>query len=214
MSKATPVVGATTPVSTTTRDSAVGTLLAQAAKAQGTMLAKTREAAHLASAQLDNTKPLRERIASVVSAYAADFKTAGHNIKSIFVDAITLLACADTDVAVRVPAKVGMQDTFVKASEAVELSKHNLKDAAKQVRDAHGMGRKAGAGAKPKATATTRAPSAPDMMHVDAFSNWLDMLPEFVNDSIYHGKIVAALIGEGYSLNKAAKGKVVKGAAS
>tara|TARA_R110000803_G_C11910345_1_gene313160 strand:- start:200 stop:844 length:645 start_codon:yes stop_codon:yes gene_type:complete len=214
MTKATPVVGATTPVSTTTRDSAVGTLLAQAAKAQGTMLAKTREAAHLASAQLDNAKPLKERIASVVSAYAADFKTAGHNIKSIFVDAITLLACADTDVAVRVPAKVGMQDTFVKASEAVELSKHNLKDAAKQVRDAHGMGRKAGAGAKPKTATATRAPSAPDMLHVDAFSNWLDMLPEFVNDSIYHGKIVAALIGEGYSLNKAAKGKVVKGAAS
>ena len=127
-------------------------------------------------------------------------------------DALTLLACADTDVAVKVVAKGGTAETYVKASEAVDMSKHNLKDAAKQVREAHGMARKAGGGAKPTATPKTQA--APDMLHVDAFSNWLDMLPEYLNDSVYHGKLVAALIGQGYSLNKAAKGKVVKGVAS
>ena len=197
------------------RNSAVGTLLAQAAKAQGTMLAKTREAAQVAAKDLDNAKPVKERLAEVVSAYAADFKNAGHNIKSIFVDALTLLACADTDVAVKVAAKDGAGETYVKAGEAVEMSKHNLKDAAKQVREAHGMARKSGGGAKPKtATKTATAPSAPDMLHVDAFSNWLDMMPEYLNDSVYHGKIVATLIAQGFTLGKAARGKVVTGAAS
>ena len=217
VAKATPAVAVATPaVAVATpavdlRNAAVGTLLAEAATAQGTMLAKTREAARLAAAALDPAQPVKERIAAVVSAYAADFKNAGHNIKSIFVDALTLLACADTDVAVKVVAKGGTAETYVKAGEAVDMSKHNLKDAAKQVRDAHGMARKSGGGAKPK---TPTAPSAPDMLHVDAFSNWLDMLPEYLNDSVYHGKLVAALIGQGYSLNKAAKGKVVKGVAS
>jgi hypothetical protein len=214
--KATPATVATVATATPTNDirnAAVGTLLAEAATAQGTMLAKTREAARLAAAALDPALPIKDRLAAVVSAYAADFKNAGHNIKSIFVDALTLLACADTDVAVKVVAKGGAAETYVKASEAVDMSKHNLKDAAKQVRDAHDMGRKAGGGAKAKAKTPT-APSAPDMLHVDAFSNWLDMLPEYLNDSVYHGKLVAALIGQGYSLNKAAKGKTVKGAAS
>ena len=217
VAKATPATAAkATPVTVVIdiRDAAVGTLLAEAATAQGTMLAKTREAARLASFALDAALPVKERIAAVVSAYAADFKNAGHNIKSIFVDALTLLACADTDVAVKVAAKGGTAETYVKAGEAVDMSKHNLKDAAKQVRDAHGMARKTGGGAKPKTTTAPTAPSAPDMLHVDAFSNWLDMLPEYLNDSVYHGKLVAALIGQGYSLNKAAKGKTVKGAAS
>ena len=218
VAKATPAVAVATPaVAVATpavdlRNAAVGTLLAEAATAQGTMLAKTREAARLAAAALDPAQPVKERIAAVVSAYAADFKNAGHNIKSIFVDALTLLACADTDVAVKVVAKGGTAETYVKAGEAVDMSKHNLKDAAKQVRDAHGMARKTGGGAKPKAAPKVQA--APDMLHVDAFSNWLDMLPEYLNDSVYHGKLVAALIGQGYSLNKAAKGKVVKGVAS
>jgi hypothetical protein len=209
--KATPATVATATPTNDIRNAAVGTLLAEAATAQGTMLAKTREAAQMAAKDLDSTKPIKERLAAVVSAFAADFKNAGHNIKSIFVDALTLLACAETDVAVKVAAKGGTAETYVKASEAVDMSKHNLKDAAKQVREAHGMARKAGGGAKAK---TPTAPSAPDMLHVDAFSNWLDMLPEYLNDSVYHGKLVAALIGQGYSLNKAAKGKTVKGAAS
>ena len=212
VAKATPAVAvAVAAPAVDLRNAAVGTLLAEAATAQGTMLAKTREAARLAAPALDSALPVKERIAAVVSAYAADFKNAGHNIKSIFVDALTLLACSETDVAVKVVAKGGTAETYVKAGEAVDMSKHNLKDAAKQVRDAHGMARKTGGGAKPK---TPTAPSAPDMLHVDAFTNWLDMMPEYLNDSVYHGKIVAALIGQGYSLNKAAKGKVVKGAAS
>ena len=190
----------------------VAALIAQAGKAASTLTNKAREGARLASAQLNPATPLKERIADVVAAYAGDFKSAGHNVRAIFVDALTLLACSDTDVAVKIPAKSGSAETYVKASEAVDMSKHNLKDAAKQVREAHGMARKAGGGAKPKAAPS--APSAPDMLHVDAFSNWLDMMPEYLSDSVYHGKIVAALIGQGYSLNKAAKGKVVKGAAS
>ena len=201
-----------TATATIERLQTVAALIAQAGKAASTLTNKAREGARLASAQLNPATPLKERIAEVVAAYAGDFKAAGHNVRAIFVDALTLLACANTDVAVKIPAKGGSAETYVKAGEAVDMSKHNLKDAAKQVREAHGMARKAGGGAKPKAAPKVQA--APDMHHIDAFSNWLDVLPEYLQDSVFHGKIVAALIAEGYTLNRAAKGKVIKGAAS
>jgi hypothetical protein len=202
-----------------TRDAAIGTLINEAGQAAQSMLAKCKEAAAKAAQQLDSTKPMGVRIANVVSLYAADFQAAGHNVKSLFVDALTLHAGSTCHVMVNTIGKDGKKvDTPVTAAEAVNMPKHAMKDAAKQVRETHGIGRKAGGGtkAKAKAPAAPAAPAAPDMVktETDKFSAWLDDLEGYFKDAVFHPRIVAHLITLGYSVNKAAKGKTVKGAAS
>ena len=200
-----------------TRDASIGTLINEAGQAAQSMLAKCKEAADKAKLQLDVSKPMGERIAAVVSLYAADFTAAGHNVKALFVDALTLHAAGQCPVMVNTIGTGGKKvDTATTAAEAVNMPKHAMKDAAKQVREAHGIGRKAGGGSKPKAAATPTAAPAPDMVktETDKFSAWLDDLEGYFKDSVFHPRIVAHLITLGYSVNKAAKGKTVKGAAS
>ncbi len=209
----------TTPAATVapaTRDAAIGTLINEAGQAAASMLAKCKEAAAQAAKQLDAAKPLPERIGAVVLLYAADFTAAGHNVKALFVDALTLHAAGQTPVMVNTIGKDGKKvDTPTTAAQAVDMSKHNMRDAAKQVREAHNMGRKSGGGRKAK-PAPVDAPAAPDMVktEVDAFSAWLDNLEPYFTDAVFHGRITARLIEMGYTVNKAAKGRIVKGAAS
>ena len=209
MAKATKTIAAT-------RIAAVGTLINEAAQAGNTMLAKCKEAAAQAAKQLDPKKPIAARIADVVALYADDFKAAGHNIKSLFTDALTLHAAAAAPVMVQVIGKDGKkQDEATTAAAALESSKHNMRDAAKQVREQNGMARKAGAGRKAAAKPAATLPAAPDMKtEADAFSAWLDNLPEYLNDAVYHPKIVARLIENGYTLSKAAKGTRIHGKAA
>jgi hypothetical protein len=200
------------------RDAAIGTLINEAGQAAQSMLTKCKEAAQKAAGQLDAAKPMGERIAAVVSLYAADFTAAGHNVKALFVDALTLHAAAQCPVMVNTIGKDGKKvDTPVTAGEAVSMPKHAMRDAAKQVREAHGIGRKTGGGrTKKPAAVTPAAPAAPDMVktETDKFSVWLDDLEGYFKDSVFHPRIVAHLITLGYSVNKAAKGKTVKGTAS
>ena len=196
------------------RIAAVGTLINQAGQAAGTMLAKCKEAAQAAAAQLNPAQPMGERIATVVALYAADFSSAGHNVKSLFVDALTLHAAAQCPVSVTAIGADGKKvEQHVTAADAVNMSKHAMKDAVKQVREAHGIGRKSGGGRKAAAPAAP-APGAQVMTEVDAFSAWLDNLEPYLTDAVYHPRIVARLIEQGYRLEKAVKGKVIKGAAS
>jgi len=200
----------------TTRDAAIGTLINEAGQAAQSMLAKCKEAAQKAAGQLDPAKPMGDRIAAVVSLYAADFTAAGHNVKALFVDALTLHAAAQCPVMVNTIGKDGKKvDTPVTAGEAVNMPKHAMKDAAKQVREVHGIGRKTG-GRKTTPKAAPAAPAAPDMVktETDKFSVWLDDLEGYFNDAVFHPRIVAHLITLGFSVNKAAKGKTIKGAAS
>jgi hypothetical protein len=207
-----------TETATLARDAAVVKCLIAANRAGKTLLDQTREAAKLAALQLDQGLPLKERIAAVMSAYSPELGQ-NINVRSLFSDTLTLLACAQAPVSVKVHAAGAKPvDEHTTAEKAVDMPKHAIRDAAKQVREQVGLGRKAGGGAKPKTAKAivnaANAEAAPDMLHIDAFSNWLDMLPEYLQDSVYHGKVVAALIAEGYTLTKAAKGKVIKGAAS
>ena len=216
MAKITAPAAAT--VAPVTRDTTVGTLINEAGQAAASMLQKCKEAAAAAAPQLDAKLKMSERIESVMALYVADFTAAGHNVKALFKDALTLHAAGQTPVLVSVIGKDGKkQDETCTALEAVEASKHNMRDAAKQVRELNGMSRASGGGRKVK-TSTAGLPAAPDMTvklsDVDAFSAWLDNLPEYLNDTVYHGKIVARLIENGYSITKAAKGRIVKGAAS
>ena len=206
---------ATAPA-TIARDAAIGTLINQAGQAAASMLALCKDAASKAAAQLDPAKPMGERIATVVALYADDFKAAGHNVKSLFTDALTLHAAAQTPVSVKAIGTDGKQtDQHIKAADAVNMPKHAMRDAAKQVREAHNIGRKAGGGRKAAAPAAAApAQAAVTATEVDAFNAWLDNTETYLNDAVYHPRIVARLIELGYTLNKAAKGRKVTGAAS
>ena len=206
-----------------TRDASVGQLITEAGQAASTMLAKCKEAAAKAAPQLDPSKPLAARLDEVVSLYASDFKAAGHNIRALFVDALVLEAAkvnpTPVHVVVRAIGKDGkMADQTMEAGEALNASKHAMRDAAKQVREQSGMARKAGGGRKATPVATVTPPAADPatdptvkMSDMDAFSAWLDNLEPYIKDSVYHTKIQARLIELGFTLGKAAPGRKIKG---
>lgn len=197
------------------RDAAVGSLIAKAGEASATMLQSCKDAAAKAAKQLNPETPIAGRIAAVVSLYADDFKTAGHNVKSLFVDALTLHAAALAPVTVDIVGKDGKkEEKHITAAAAVKMPKHAMRDAAKQVREQNGMGRKtAPKQSTPKAKTPTAAP-APDMQEIDAFSAWLNNMPEYMADAVYRPKIDARLIEMGLLLTKTAKGTRIHGKAA
>ena len=193
------------------RNAEVGTLINKAGQAAASMLDFCRQAAAAAAPQLDRAKPIGERIAEVVSLYAPDFKAAGHNVRALFVDALTLHAAGTEAVTVQ----QGKGTIHTTAEKAVDASKHVMRAAAKEVRDAHGIGRRAGGGRKASASAETAVGAAPDVKtETDTFSAWLDALPDYLSDAIFHQRIVAAMIAAGYTISKASKGRKVTGAAT
>ena len=199
------------------RDVNVGKLIAAAAKAAGTMLAKTKEAAKLAALQLNPEEAdVMARVDAVCKLYAEDFAAAGHNIRAIFKDALLLLALPETPVTVT----QGKTDIHATAAQFVEASKHAMRAAAKEVRDSIGAGRKSGGGRKAAAPkqATPAAPAVPQDVvtraEVDAFQAWLDAAPDYLGDVIYLPKIQARLAEAGWTIGRAVKGRKVTGKAS
>jgi hypothetical protein len=204
----------TTIANTETRSADVGLLIKQAGKAADSMLAKCKEAAKIASSQLNPSLPLAQRIESVVLLYTEDFKQAGHNVKALFKDALTLHAAAQTPVSVEVIGKDGKKaEEQLVAEKATELPKHAMREAAKQVREAHGMARKVAA-KKPATVTKTETPKTDIKTECDQFSEWLGQFDDYLKDSVFHQRIVAHLISLGYNLGKAAQGRVVQGKAA
>ena len=198
------------------RDTATAALILKAGKAAASMLELCKQAGKAAAAQLNPATPIGQRIADVVALYADDFKTAGHNVKSLFVDALTLHAASQTPVTVSAIVDGKKADVHVTAADAAQMPKHAMRDAAKQVREAIGTARKVSA--KKPAAKMPAAPAAPDMTvtatEIDGFSAWLENLDAYLTDAIFHQKIVARAIECGFVITKATKGKVIKGAAS
>ena len=199
----------------TSRNQQVASLIAGAGKAAATMLQKCKEAAQVASVQLDPAKPMAARIDDVVALYTDDFKAAGHNVRALFKDALTLHAASSATVIVRAKGKDDkMEDVPMTAVDALKTSKHSMRDAASQVREANGMGRTRTKNTATKKTDTTPNTPAPTASDVDQFSAWLDAMPAYLGDAVYNPRIVAALIAEGWTLSRAARGKIVTGKAS
>jgi hypothetical protein len=207
---------ATQPAIVAHRDESTAALILKAGKAAASMLELCKQAGKAASAQLNPATPIGQRIADVVALYADDFKTAGHNVKSLFVDALTLHAAAQTPVTVKAMVNGKSTDVHLTAEKAADMPKHAMRDAAKQVREAIGTNRKTST--KTKTTKMPSAPLAPDMTvtatEIDGFSAWLENLDAYLTDAIFHEKIVARAIECGFVITKATKGKIVKGAAS
>ena len=207
----------TSPAIVAHRDTATAALILKAGKAAASMLQLCKEAGKAASAQLNPATPIGQRIADVVALYSDDFKTAGHNVKALFVDALTLHAAAQTPVTVSAIVDGKKADVHVTAAEAAAMPKHAMREAAKQVRESIGTARKVSA-KKPAAKMPAAAP-APDMVtvtatEIDGFSAWLENFDAYFTDAIYHQKIVARAVDCGYVISKATKGTVVKGKAS
>ena len=194
------------------RNAEAGALILKAGKAAASMLQCCKESAAIAAKQLNPAQPMGERIDAVCALYADDFKAAGHNVRALFKDALTLLAAAQCPVTVSVIGKDGKKvDECTTAAAAVTMPKHAMRDAAKQVREAHGLARKAGAGRKPAAKPANTAVTAEG---VEAFAAWLDNLEEFFTDAVYRPRIEARLIEIGFVLTKATQGRKVTGKAS
>jgi hypothetical protein len=206
-----------TPAIVAHRDTATAALILQAGEAATSMLALCKEAGKAAAAQLNPATPMGQRIADVVALYSADFATAGHNVKALFVDALTLHAAAQTPVTVKAMVNGKSTDVHVTAAEAAAMPKHAMRDAAKQVRESIGTARKTTTKTKPAAKMPV-APAAPDMTvtagEIDGFSQWLENFDAYFTDAIFHQKIVARAIDCGYVITKATKGTVIKGKAS
>lgn len=198
------------------RDTATAALILQAGQAAASMLQLCKEAGKAAAAQLNPATPIGQRIADVVALYADDFKTAGHNVKALFVDALTLHAAAQTPVTVSAIVDGKKADVHITAAAAAEMPKHAMREAAKQVRESIGTARKVTP--KKAAPKMPAAAPAPDMTvtagEIDGFAQWLENFDAYFTDAVFHQKIVARAIDCGYVITKAAKGKIVKGKAS
>lgn len=195
-------------------------LLTKANKAAGSMLAYCRQAADKAAAQIDATKKPAETIADIIGAYNVQFKGFDANVKQNFVAFLHLHAVKDAPIVIEVKSKDAKGEIFTTAGEMLDkpISKHALRDMAKQVREHIGTARASGGGNKPKSTKAPIFPPAPDMTvkmtDVDAFNAWTDNLEEYLSDAVYRPRIDARLIELGYTLTKAATGRIVKGSAS
>lgn len=198
------------------RDAAAGALILKAGEAAATMLQSCKEAAAIAAAQLNPATPIGQRIADVVSLYSADFTAAGHNVRALFVDALTLKAAAQTPVTVKAVVNGKVADVHTTAGEAAAMPKHAMREAAKQVREAIGTARKTST--KKAAPKMPAAAPAPDMTitasEIDGFSAWLENFEAYFTDAVFHQKIVARAIECGYVISKATTGRKVTGKAS
>jgi hypothetical protein len=153
------------------------------------MYAKVREAAKAAAADINPALPAKERIATIVDTYKPVWKEVSHNIRAIFVDAITLLALPADPVEFTSGKGDARITEKVTALSAVDKSKNMLRDAAKQVRDNHGLGRQAGGGR----VAAGVAPAAPE-------ATFTDQLLVKMQDAAERARIFAALATIGYEV--------------
>jgi hypothetical protein len=179
-----------------------------AGKYAASMYKAAVSAADLASAGLPSEGTLAERIDAIMTAYAAELSEAGHNVKAIFKDALTLFAAPDTAISLdgkKDGKKVEIQTT---AKEAAGMAKHTMREAAKQVREDNGMSRKAGGGRKPNQPTTAPDQAANDgTPEEQAFAAWLSNLPVYFDNPMKALAITNAFKELGYKIQLIKTGK-------
>lgn len=191
------------------------TKITMAGQAAASMFALTREAAIAATPELDKKLPVADRVRAVLNRYEAALKEAGHNVKAIFGDCLTLIAAGQQGVVVTVTTKdaSGGHDTNISAADAVNQPKHGLRAAASQARELLGIGRAKGAGRKPATPNGTgiNSGAAPDPVRdaltkptaQQAFDAWVEQLSEYLADAVFHPQIAARLLETGWKLQRA-----------
>jgi hypothetical protein len=194
--------------------------LQAANKAAGSMLSHCRNAAEIASAEFDPAKTAADNIGEVSKTYGPTFAGFDPNVRQNFVAYLTILVASSTPVTVTKKVDGEAVDVHTTPAELLKkagMSKHTLRDVAKQVREAIGTARKAGGGAKKKSAPVTLTPTVDrDQTDEQAFLNWADNMAEYLTDAVYRPRIDARLIEMGLSLTKikTTAGRTVKGKAS
>ena len=157
--------------------------------ADATTYQHTRNAAELAAEQIIDTLPMSEALDPIMECYREVFGS-NHNIKANFKD---MLVCHyGMEVAISIPATKTEEELQTKAGDAVQMSRHKMRAAAKQVRESEGEGRSSGGGRKPR----PNAEGAGTLVDFTVTLTDLMARPEGVE------KIKSLLRGTGYGLRK------------
>lgn len=190
---------------TVVRNEEAGKEIQSAGKAFNSVLDHTRAAAKaIADTMLTVEGKLEDRVAAVFTAYADDLGKVDHNVKAIFKDCLLLCLAPDTSISLDGKVDGKKVDVQTTAKAAVDMSKHNLREAAKQVREANGMARATGGGRKPAQPTT-----APEQVTADseeqAFAAWLANVPVYAMDVKRAPRVKAAFEDLGIMFKIAAK---------
>lgn len=180
----------------------VSRAIQQATSLANSVYDATREAAKLAATQLDESVSLKARVDSVVALYADELSEC-HNVRANFSAMLLLLAAGSQPVSIA--TKDGELHTT--AADAVMLPKNQMRDAAREVREANGIGRKAGGGRKPSDTApmdasllsvakSAKAAKAAETAPVEAlsFTALVDRVVDVMNEEAFTLELAEALV--------------------
>lgn len=172
-------------------------LLKAASIGASTMVDKTRQAAQAAASDLPKKGTAKARVDYVVKIYAKDFTKLDKNVKSLFVNYLTVMCVPDMPIQVA-PAKGKTGAVVQKASQAISvLSKHAAQQAAKTIRDQEGTGRAEKANAK----------IAPKANVISAEANFYTQLKAHLADKDAMKRIRSILAEAGYELRKVTASK-------
>ena len=190
------IINTVAPTKALTPIKAVSDSLTTACNATRTMLQACKEAAKMAARQLDTNLPIDQRIQKVMLCYK-DVIGGDNNVRSNFKDGLTLLAADQTPVTVMVK-NVEVHTT---AGEALDLPKHVMKDAAKQVRESIGTGRATAKRAPKLPVAKAPVAKAPAATPVDQMMRIIASNLE-AGEVAFIAKLKATLAANGYLLKK------------
>lgn len=131
----------------------------------------------------------------MMSAYRAEFYAQDNNVYSMFDAACLLLANPDHAISTGVRINGKDHEIHTTGEDAVELSKHKMHAAAKALRADIGIGRKEGAGRKPR---TPDAKVKENAAAAISFQSMLDTMLKEPNLPAFRKQLKAA----GYRLTK------------
>lgn len=177
-------------------------LLKKAGDTQRSVYAGIQQAAKLAATQMSANLDAPAKVKQVTAIYAGTLKEVNdNNVTNTFAACLWPYASPKTIVEIPLPTRPGEAKTTqkVEAAQAVNVSKASAIDIAKQMRDAHDVGRADGGGRKadPAKVATTQVvkPSA-------AAPNFFEELETRIKDAGDLARIVAALDRAGFSVTR------------
>ena len=177
--------------------------LKTACEASRSMLDACKKGAFEARVQLDEKIECPQKRTDAVVALYSDIYGNDHNVKANFKDALFLYALGDMPISFE--TRKG-EEMHIVASEAVDLSKHDMKKAVKEAREDLGLGRKSGGGRKPRTekTAPVIKASPSQLVHekkVQTKQYWETFAKGFHSDE-WVEELKEALKAQGYRLTK------------
>ena len=183
--------------------------LESACTAMSSVLQYCKEAAkHAVSAHKGKLSkvPFDQAIKTIRECYREALGDKGdHNVLANFTDACTVLLAAETPISIEVKKGGDTEEVHMKAADAIDLSKHAMKAAAKEVREIKGGARER-AGRKAKAEAPSK-PVAVAMTAKQAATNNARIVAGFIEKGgdDFIAALKAELAKAGYNLTKKRK---------